>query len=267
MACVYGDEAEKVIAENGCRSNLAFYASTPSYRVTLDAHGWGDLQPELNRMTKAGRWAEMPQLVDDALLDALCVRGTRTEGAGPPGALRGHRGWVSLWSLTHRPAKWRPWRVPFGGTCARWSKVRGTKMNTICSIMISSNAVKTRDVQGLERPSGIHWHDEPADRLLVGPRIDHPRGEPQHDVSSKRREPDSRPHPATCGDGKLTTSCSTWTRQNTLTESSSRGFTPRMIGLLDAICSCTRIMSTGFREGPWNSGPTSPRAPVEAIAE
>jgi hypothetical protein len=47
--------------------------------VTLDAHGWGDLQPELNRMTKAGRWAEMPQLVDNALLDALCVRGTPAE--------------------------------------------------------------------------------------------------------------------------------------------------------------------------------------------
>ena len=79
MACVYGDEAERVVAENGCRSNLAFYASTPSYRVTLDAHGWGDLQPELNRMTKSGQWAEMPQLVDDALLDALCVRGTPAE--------------------------------------------------------------------------------------------------------------------------------------------------------------------------------------------
>ena len=79
MACVYGDEAERVVAENGCRTNLAFYASTPSYRVTLDAHGWGDLQPELNRMTKTGRWAEMPALIDDALLDALCVRGTPEE--------------------------------------------------------------------------------------------------------------------------------------------------------------------------------------------
>jgi len=79
MACVYGDEAERVVAENGCRSNLAFYASTPSYRVTLDAHGWGDLQPELNRMTKSGQWAEMPRLIDDALLDALCARGTPAE--------------------------------------------------------------------------------------------------------------------------------------------------------------------------------------------
>jgi probable F420-dependent oxidoreductase len=81
MACVYGNDAERDVAERGCRSNLAFYASTPSYRVTLDAHGWGDLQPQLNRMTKAGQWAEMPALVDDALLDAVCVRGTPTEAA------------------------------------------------------------------------------------------------------------------------------------------------------------------------------------------
>ena len=79
MACVYGDEAERVVAENGCRSNLAFYASTPSYRVTLDAHGWGDLQPELNRMTKAGLWADMARLIEDEVLDTLCIRGTPTE--------------------------------------------------------------------------------------------------------------------------------------------------------------------------------------------
>ena len=87
MACVYGDESERVVAEAGCRSNLAFYASTPSYRVTLDAHGWGELQPELNLMTKTGRWAEMPQLIDDALLDTLCVRGTPAEA----GRLLRHR--------------------------------------------------------------------------------------------------------------------------------------------------------------------------------
>jgi hypothetical protein len=81
MACVYGDDAEHEVAERGCRSNLAFYASTPSYRVTLDAHGWSDLQPELNRMTKAGQWSEMPALIDDSLLDAVCVRGSPAEAA------------------------------------------------------------------------------------------------------------------------------------------------------------------------------------------
>jgi probable F420-dependent oxidoreductase len=82
IACVYVNDEERQIAEQACRTNLAFYASTPSYRVTLDAHGWGDLQPELNRMTKEGRWSEMPALIDDALLDELCVRGT-PDVAGP----------------------------------------------------------------------------------------------------------------------------------------------------------------------------------------
>jgi probable F420-dependent oxidoreductase len=79
IACVYGSDEERFVAENACRSNLAFYASTPSYRVTLDAHGWGELQPELNQMTKAGRWSEMASRIDDALLDELCVRGTPAE--------------------------------------------------------------------------------------------------------------------------------------------------------------------------------------------
>lgn len=58
------------------RSNLAFYASTPAYRVTLDHHGLGDLQPRLRDMTKRGRWAEMASVIDDDVLDLLAVRGT-----------------------------------------------------------------------------------------------------------------------------------------------------------------------------------------------
>ncbi len=41
------------------RQLLAFYGSTPAYRPVLDVHGWGDLQPELNALSKQGRWAEM----------------------------------------------------------------------------------------------------------------------------------------------------------------------------------------------------------------
>lgn len=81
IPCVYRDERERDRAVAGCRSNLAFYASTPSYRVTLDAHGWGELQPELNRLTKAGRWADLPALVSDELLAAVCPTGTPSEVA------------------------------------------------------------------------------------------------------------------------------------------------------------------------------------------
>jgi len=37
------------------RRLLAFYGSTPAYRPVLPAHGWQDLQPELNAMSKQGR--------------------------------------------------------------------------------------------------------------------------------------------------------------------------------------------------------------------
>ncbi len=42
------------------RQLLAFYGSTPAYRLVLDVHGWGDLQAELNAVSKQGagrRWA------------------------------------------------------------------------------------------------------------------------------------------------------------------------------------------------------------------
>jgi probable F420-dependent oxidoreductase len=68
-------DEERARAEAGVRTLLAFYGSTPAYRVTLDAHGWGDLQPELNALTKEGRWTDLPGLLTDEVVDALVVRG------------------------------------------------------------------------------------------------------------------------------------------------------------------------------------------------
>ncbi|MDT0470425.1 LLM class flavin-dependent oxidoreductase, partial [Streptomyces gibsoniae] len=44
---------------DAARRLLAFYGSTPAYRPVLEVHGWGDLQPELNALSKQGRWQEM----------------------------------------------------------------------------------------------------------------------------------------------------------------------------------------------------------------
>ena len=63
------------------RGNVAFYASTPAYRVTLDHHGLGDLQPRLRDLVRNGRWADMAAAVDDEVLDLLAVRGTPDECA------------------------------------------------------------------------------------------------------------------------------------------------------------------------------------------
>jgi probable F420-dependent oxidoreductase len=55
---------------------LAFYASTPSYRPVLEAVGYGDLQPELTSLSKRGEWDQMASLVDDELLGHFAVTGT-----------------------------------------------------------------------------------------------------------------------------------------------------------------------------------------------
>ena len=67
------EEIERAIA--GVNVLLAFYGSTPSYRVTLDAHGWGDLQTELNHLTKEGRWDLIPTLIDDEVRETITVCG------------------------------------------------------------------------------------------------------------------------------------------------------------------------------------------------
>ncbi len=61
------------------RRLLAFYGSTPAYRPVLDVHGWADLQPELNALSKQGRWAQMGGLITDEVLHTLAACGTATE--------------------------------------------------------------------------------------------------------------------------------------------------------------------------------------------
>ena len=63
-------------AARGVRTLLAFYGSTPAYRPVLDVHGWGDLQPELNALSKRGDWAAMTALVTDEMVDTIAVLGT-----------------------------------------------------------------------------------------------------------------------------------------------------------------------------------------------
>ena len=68
-------------AARGVRTVLSFYGSTPSYRPVLEVEGWGDLQPELNALSKRGGWAEMATLVTDEMVDTLAVHGTPDEVA------------------------------------------------------------------------------------------------------------------------------------------------------------------------------------------
>jgi probable F420-dependent oxidoreductase len=61
------------------RRLLAFYGSTPAYRPVLDVHGWGDLQPELNKLSKQGRWEDMGGLIDDDMLHTIAACGSPVE--------------------------------------------------------------------------------------------------------------------------------------------------------------------------------------------
>jgi len=74
-------DAERQAAEAATRMLLGFYASTPAYSPVLAAHGWQDLQPELNGLSKQGRWNEMGALIDDEVLHTIAACGTPAQVA------------------------------------------------------------------------------------------------------------------------------------------------------------------------------------------
>ena len=67
------NEAEMAASADGVRRQVAFYGSTPAYRGVLDHHGWGDLGPELNRLSKQGEWVAMGDLITDDILAEFAV--------------------------------------------------------------------------------------------------------------------------------------------------------------------------------------------------
>ncbi len=56
------------------RAQAAFYASTPSYRIVLEAHGWEDTGEELGKLARDKKWDEMPKLITGEMLDTLPTR-------------------------------------------------------------------------------------------------------------------------------------------------------------------------------------------------
>jgi probable F420-dependent oxidoreductase len=75
MAMIATGRTEEEMAESvaATRAQIGFYASTPAYRPVLELHGWGDLQPELRRLSKAGEWGAMGQAVDEDVLRTFAV--------------------------------------------------------------------------------------------------------------------------------------------------------------------------------------------------
>jgi len=76
-AIVVTGETEEAMqaARQSVRDLLGFYASTPAYRPPMDAVGYGDLQPDLNTLSKQGRWSELGERIDDSFLEAFATIG------------------------------------------------------------------------------------------------------------------------------------------------------------------------------------------------
>ncbi len=61
--------------DRAIRERIAFYSSTPAYKRVLESHGWENLQPELNQMSKRGEWTAMGDLITDEMLNHFAVVG------------------------------------------------------------------------------------------------------------------------------------------------------------------------------------------------
>jgi probable F420-dependent oxidoreductase len=67
------DEAALAEAKQGAKMQISFYGSTPAYRGVLESVGCGDLQTELNTLSKRGEWLKMSERIDDDLLDQIAI--------------------------------------------------------------------------------------------------------------------------------------------------------------------------------------------------
>ena len=55
------------------RAQISFYASTPTYRTVLEAHGWEGVGERLGKLARDKQWNEMPRLISDEMLYAFAI--------------------------------------------------------------------------------------------------------------------------------------------------------------------------------------------------
>lgn len=73
------DDASVAKAVDNVRRQVAFYGSTPAYFGVLEAHGWGELGERLNRLTRDGKWQELPSVVTDEVVREFAAVGRYDE--------------------------------------------------------------------------------------------------------------------------------------------------------------------------------------------
>ena len=82
FVCTGQTEEELIEAKRATAQQIAFYGSTPAYKPVLDSIGVGELQGELNSMSKQGRWVEMGGLITPDILSEFAVIGEPSSVAG-----------------------------------------------------------------------------------------------------------------------------------------------------------------------------------------
>jgi probable F420-dependent oxidoreductase len=112
MAVTGDTQAEMDEAAAKARQQIAFYGSTPSYRVMLDYHGCGALGDELNRLMRQGDFDEMGRRVPDELLEAVAI-------VASPGELAAKLR-QRYEGVLHRLSIYAP--VPEGASEAEWQQ-------------------------------------------------------------------------------------------------------------------------------------------------
>ncbi|MCB9456249.1 MAG: TIGR03617 family F420-dependent LLM class oxidoreductase [Anaerolineaceae bacterium] len=55
------------------KTQIAFYASTPSYASVMTLHGWDEVASRLNMMSRQGKWDEMWREISDEMLHEIAV--------------------------------------------------------------------------------------------------------------------------------------------------------------------------------------------------
>ncbi len=104
------DRAEIDRLREEVRRQIAFYASTRTYRIVLETHGWGEVAERLNRRAAKGDWDGMAAEISDEMLDTYSVSGTFDE--------IGERVRSRYEGLLDRIAFYRPYRA--GTDDAAW---------------------------------------------------------------------------------------------------------------------------------------------------
>jgi probable F420-dependent oxidoreductase len=58
------------------RSQIAFYASTPTYHLVMEIHGWDEQRKKLTELASRAGWDEMTKVITDEMLAEFLVEGT-----------------------------------------------------------------------------------------------------------------------------------------------------------------------------------------------